>query len=39
MNKIKLILAVMLVAIVICGCGFEKVPAGNVGIKVYLLGG
>ena len=36
--KFKTIAILALSALTIAGCSYQKVPAGNVGVKVYLLG-
>lgn len=38
-SRILKIVALLAATTTLSACGFEKVPAGNVGIKVYLLGG
>ncbi len=39
MTRFSGVVALGVLAVVLTGCGCSKVPAGNVGIKVYLLGG
>lgn len=39
MFKNLLMAIVVMVALISGGCSYQKVPAGNVGVKVYLLGG
>lgn len=39
MKKLLPLLAILMMATIFSGCSVNTVPAGNVGVKVYLLGG